>query len=106
MKTNYYVCKEEEQYEDLDEERKKILIEWIKANFIPIKTINYRCGTSYRLKHIIQYQHKMNCKYYFTNEQFKRAMLICGFKVGNPQSRKWYFNISQRSEALLWERSR
>ena len=48
MKTNYYVCKEEEQYEDLDEERKKILIEWIKANFIPIKTINYRCGTSYR----------------------------------------------------------
>lgn len=98
----YYICEEEEKFEELDKERQDILLEWIKENFIKTKTTNCKCGTSYRLKHIIQKQYKYNWKYYFTNEQFKKAMLLCGFKPSNVSSRNWYFNISQKSPALLF----
>lgn len=98
----YYIYKDEEKFEELDKQRQDILLKWIKENFIERKTTNYNCGTSYQLKHIIQKQYEWHWKYYFTNEQFKKAMLLCGFKVGNPESRNWYFNISQKSPALLY----
>lgn len=98
----YCIYNGEEKFEELDRQRQSTLIEWIKQNFIKRQTTNYDCGTSYRLKHIIQKQYKGDWKYYFTNEQFKKAMLICGFEPGNPDNRNWYFNISQKSPALLY----
>lgn len=68
----YYIYEEEEKFEELDKQRQSALLEWIKENFIERKTTNCKCGTSYRLKHIIQKQYKWNWKYYFTNEQLKR----------------------------------
>lgn len=95
--SKYYIEKSEDNFEKLNTKDKNKLLKWIKENFIPIKSTNYKCGTSYGLKHLIQYQEGL----YVTNEQFKKAMLLCGFKPGNPYNRNWNFNISQKSKAFI-----
>lgn len=97
---NYYIKKDEDTFEQLSKDKQEQLLNWINENFIKIKSTNYRCGTSYGLKHIIQYQKGL----YTTNEQFKKAMLLCGFEPGNPGDRSWFFNISQKSPALNYRR--
>ena len=54
-----------ERFDEMSEERKKYLLNWIKENFIPRKTFNKRYS-SYGLKHRI--------KEYYTNGEFKGAM--------------------------------
>ena len=93
---NYYIEKNEDRLDKLNKENKEKLLQWIKKNFIPIKSTNYKCSTSYGLKHLIQHQEGL----YVTNEQFKEAMLLCGFRPGNPNCKNWCFNISQRSKAF------
>ena len=95
--SKYYIEKSEDNFEKLNTKDKNELLKWIKENFIPIKSTNYKCGTSYGLKHLIQYQEGL----YVTNEQFKEAMLLCGFKPGNSYHRNWCFNISQKSKAFV-----
>lgn len=94
----YYIDKKEDKFEDLNKEEQGKLLEWIKENFTSTKNINNKTYSSYGLKHIIQKQEGL----YVTNEQFKKAMLLCGFNVGNPHNRNWYFNVSQKSPALLY----
>lgn len=94
--SKYYIEKNEDKLDKLDINDRNKLLKWIRENFIAIKSTNYKCGTSYGLKHLIQYQEGL----YVTNEQFKEAMLLCGFKPGNPCDRRWNFNISQKSKAF------
>lgn len=82
----------------LTHEEHQILIEWIQANFIPIKSFNNNAPTSYGLKHI--FEHSEN-GFYIDNECFKQAMLECGFKAKDETELNWIFNISQKSPALI-----
>ena len=92
----YCIDEKQEKFEQLDKQTQEELLNWIKEKFILRKTINYNY-TSYGLKHLIQHDRGI----YTTNEQFKSAMLLCGFKAGNTDKRSWNFNISEKSKALL-----
>lgn len=78
-----------ERFQELPEQRKEFLLNWISENLIPIKSFN-TYHTSYGLKHLIPNE-------YFTNGEFKGAMLELGFKVKNKRELNWVFNISERS---------
>jgi len=92
---NYYIQKGEDTFEQLCKDEQEKIIHWIKQNFISRKTINYNYN-SYGLKHLIQHDKGI----YTTNEQFKKAMLLCGFKAGNTMKKSWNFNISEKSKAF------
>ncbi|MFR4543126.1 MAG: hypothetical protein ACLUCE_10980 [Streptococcus sp.] len=80
----------------LSQEEHSILIEWIKANFIPIQSFNNR-KTSYGLKHIFE---RSEHGFYIDNDDFKSAMKECGFRAKDETALNWVFNISQKSPAL------
>lgn len=86
-----------EEFDALPKERQALLLDWIDANLIKIQSYNTR-HTSYGLKHLV---HLKNCdNSYFTNGQFKGAMLKSGFSVKDPNALNWVFNVSQRSPAF------
>ena len=68
--------------------------EWIAKNFIPRDEPNYK-WSSYSLKHALQ----NDAGIYLTNEQFKKAMLECGFEPCNYDEQNWIFSISEKSPA-------
>lgn len=80
-----------ERFDEMSEERKKYLLNWIKENFIPRKTFNRR-HSSYKLKHYI--------KEYYNNGEFKGAMKASGYEILDENAQNWIFNISQKSPAL------
>ena len=82
-----------ENYDKLSDEKKKILCDWIRENFLPRKTAN-RNHTSYKLKHFFQNDRG---GFYTNNGQFKGAMRACGFEPVDPEEKNWCFRISQRS---------
>jgi hypothetical protein len=82
-------------YENLSDPEKKVLLNWIRENFIYIRTTN-TSYSSYGLKHLYE-QATGN---YITNGQFKGAMLEAGFNARNKKEQNWYFNISKRSPAF------
>lgn len=81
------------RYEELSEERKKILLDWISENLLPIRSFNTK-HTSYTLRDWIDDD-------YFSNGEFKGAMLAAGYKVKDKTSDNWVFNISQRSPIVV-----
>lgn len=83
-------------FDKMPKNKQSKLLDWIKNNLIPIKTINWKVS-SYRLKHIFE---KSEGGFYVTNGEFKGAMLKSGFKINNPDNTNWYFNISQKSTCL------
>jgi len=82
-----------ERFHELSEERKQFLLNWIADNLLPIQTFNTKF-TSYGLKHLIDDE-------YFTNGEFKGAMLESGYKVKDKTTQNWVFNISQRSPIIM-----
>lgn len=77
-------------FNDLSNEQQDFIVSWIKDNFKPIKTFNYR-HSAYGLK-----QRFTSRNFYVSQEQFTTAMLKAGFKsveIKNIQ----YFNISKHS---------
>ena len=82
--------------DELPSSEQDVVYSWIKDNFIPRKTA-LRNRTSYGLKHIIQ----SKLGIYLTNNQFKDAMMKCGFNPVNPNSENWVFGISKNSPAFL-----
>lgn len=78
-------------FNELPEEEKQRLLNWISENLHPIKSFNDR-HTSYGLKHKLPF--------YVYNGIFKGAMLAAGYKVKNKFDRNWVFNISQKSKCL------
>ncbi len=86
-----------ENFEEMSDERKEFLLNWISENLRPIKTINLN-HTSYGIKHWIDGE-------YFTNGEFKGAMLKAGYKVKDLNATNWHFNISERSPIILKRKS-
>lgn len=86
-----------ECFDSLPRERQDMLLEWIYNNLAPIKTFN-DSYTSYGLKHLVYFENGEDA--YFTNGEFKGAMLKAGFRVQNPAALNWVFNVSRKSAAF------
>lgn len=89
-----YGVNDPKSFEALTESEQQTLLDWIESNFIRTQTFNTK-RSSYYIKHLFE-----KGGFYVTNGQFKGAMLKAGFKVKNPNSDNWYFNISMRSPAF------
>lgn len=83
-----------ERFDELPLERQEKLLDWIAQNLLPIQTFNTR-HTSYGLKHFVHFPDGSDS--YFTNGEFKGAMIRSGFKAKNEREINWSFNISERS---------
>src|SRR5574344_862299 len=68
---------------------------WIDENISPRKT-PLLSHTSYGLKHILE----SDIGIYLTNNEFKDAMLSCGYAPVNPDALNWSYCISKRSLAF------
>lgn len=79
-------------FTDLPEDKQTALIEWIDHNITPRKAPNLK-HTSYGLKDFAE----RSIHYYISNNQFKDAMLRCGYKPVNPTDLNWSFRISEKS---------
>lgn len=80
---------------DLPIHQQQIVIAWIKGNIVKRKTPNYN-HTSYGIKHWIQGIFHI----YMTNNQFKDAMLLCGFYPVKETELNWVYCISEKSPAF------
>lgn len=69
--------------------------QWIKTNILPRKTALYE-RTSYGLKHILEHDTGI----YLTNNEFKDAMLMCGYSPLDSNATNWCYCISKRSPAF------
>lgn len=87
-----------ERYEELTEERKQFLLNWIADNLLPIQSFNDK-HTSYGIKQWIEGD-------YFTNGEFKGAMLASGYKVKDQNMQNWIFNVSERSPIIVNKKNR
>lgn len=85
-----------ERYDELPCEEQKIILRWIRENIRPRKT-PLPGWSSYSLKHMLE----RDTGLYTTNDQFKDAMLRCGYKPVNPDELNWHFCVSKRSPAFL-----
>ncbi|WP_346867460.1 MULTISPECIES: hypothetical protein [unclassified Clostridium] len=68
---------------------------WIAENICPRKT-PLLSHTSYGLKHTLE----SDTGIYLTNNEFKDAMLSCGYTPVNPNALNWSYCISKRSLAF------
>ncbi len=91
-----------EDFYNLNPEQREILINWIRTNLKPIKSVN-RKHSSYGLKHYFEHD-KENNGFYIHNGQFKGAMLECGFKPYKEWELNWHFCISEKSITELEKR--
>lgn len=80
---------------NLSDDEQKLVLDWIRVSFMPIKTVNKR-HTSYGLKHLLQHETGL----YLTNNQFKHAMLLSGYYPEKAGDLNWCFRISEKSPAL------
>jgi len=97
--TNENGWEDSELLSDIPKEEQEEVLSWISNGIHPRKTIN-RCCTSYGLKHVLQ----GDTGIYLTNNQFKDAMMISGYKTDNPNRLNWYFNISSKSHIFTRKR--
>lgn len=88
-------------FEEMSEENQEKVIAWIKANIFPGKTKWGERG-SYKLKHDLQHDTKI----YMTNNQFKEAMLVCGFRPVKVNELSWYYRIDRKSPICIWYKER
>ena len=73
-------------------EEVEMVCNWISENIYPRKTPMYD-KTSYGLKHILE----SDTGLYLTNNEFKDAMLMCGFEPVNENELNWVYCISKKS---------
>lgn len=78
-------------YEMSGEEQAKAMI-WITQNISPRTTANYN-WSSYAMKHVLERRTNI----YMSNNQFKEAMMACGFDPVDPHALNWHFAVSQKS---------
>ena len=93
--TNENGWEDKELITDLPKEKMNMCLDWIRANLFPRKT-PYNYTTSYGLKHKLEH----DIQIYLTNNQFKDAMMMCGFDPVDPDELNWHFCISAKSPAL------
>lgn len=77
---------------DFDQAKQDLILQWVRENFIPSEKV-LRDWTSYGLKHILE----KDLKLYLSNNQFKDAMLMCGFEPFKADELNWKFRISRKS---------
>lgn len=83
-----------EQFDELSPARQKFLLDWIDRNLSSIKGFNGR-HTSYGIKQWVSRDGE-----YFTNGEFKGAMLKSGYRVKDKSEQNWVFNVSERSPIM------
>ena len=83
---------------DKPREVQEEVYEWIRDNIIPRKTPNHR-HSSYGIKHILQGDSGI----YLTNNEFKDAMMRCGFLPVDADELNWIYRISEKSPAFDWK---
>ena len=81
---------------ELSLEQQETVLNWIKNGIIARKTEN-RHHSSYGLKHYLQNETGI----YVTNNQFKDAMMICGYYPKDPNELNWHYGISKKSPIFL-----
>ena len=72
---------------------------WIKKNISKRKTPLYG-HSSYTLKHLLEKATGI----YLSNNEFKDAMLLCGFKPIDENDLNWNYCISKRSKAFIQQK--
>lgn len=77
---------------DLTAEEQKKVLTWLYYNVLPAKAVLYG-HTSYGMKHLLEDRTKI----YMTNNQFKEAMLLCGFFPAVMDELNWNFRIRKSS---------
>ena len=85
---------------DHSQEEQQIVMDWIRNNIYPRKTVLHG-RTSYGIKHLLE----RDTGIYLTNNEFKDAMMVCGFDPHNPNALNWEYCISAKSPAfrrLFW----
>lgn len=80
---------------ELSKEEQMQVLDWIEENIVPRKTA-YEGVSSYGLKHILT----RDTGIYLTNNQFKHAMLLAGFKPVRSYMLNWHYCISKKSKAF------
>ncbi len=83
---------------DLPEEDQEEVLEWIRKNILPRKR-PLEGRSSYGIKHILQHDTKI----YTTNNQFKHAMLLCGYEPVDENKLNWNYRISKESPAFDYD---
>lgn len=80
---------------DMTKEEQEKVMEWIHENILSRKTplLDY---SSYGIKHLLE----RDLKFYITNNQFKDAMLLCGFYPVDEHLLNWNYCISKKSPAF------
>ena len=86
---------DDELLTDCTQEEQKVVLNWIRENFIPSEK-HYRNITSYSLKHALEHSTGI----YLTNNQFKDAMMMCGYNPVDCNWLNWEYCISKKSPAL------
>lgn len=87
-----YTDRDTELLTDLPKEDQDKVLAWITQNLYPRKTPLYG-NSSYGLKHAMTSATKV----YVTNNQFKHAMMLCGFYPVDERELNWHYGISKRS---------
>lgn len=85
-----------DKFQELPEERRQFLLNWIANNLKPIQRINLN-HHSYEMKHWVEDEYPEE---YFTNGEFKGAMLEAGYRVKDSSAQNWQFNVSEQSPYL------
>ena len=78
---------------DCKEAEIRIVGEWIRENIRPAKEI-LAGRSSYGLKHVLH----QDTGVYLTNNQFKDAMLLAGYKPIDPNELNWHYCIALTRE--------
>lgn len=77
------------------------VFDWIYQSLIPRKTV-LKDTTSYGLKHKLDNEIGI----YLTNNEFKDAMMECGYEPCDPNELNWHYCLSKKSPIFIRERQR
>ena len=85
-------------FRDLSEEEQRIALQWLRFNIYSGPTgIPFEGWSSYGMKHVLEGRTNI----YMTNNQFKEAMLLCGFFPADTDELNWHFYINDRSPMFM-----
>lgn len=86
------------RFRELPQEFQEKALIWIRANVFPGKK-PLLDTSSYGMKHILEYRTGI----YMTNNQFKEAMLLCGFFPVDKERLNWCYRISKKSPIYIFQ---
>ena len=92
LSVKVHTCDEDHHFADLAVDEQTKVLDWIRANVFPRKTPLER-STSYGIKHTLARRTNI----YVSNNQFKEAMLLCGFYPIEVDEQNWRYCISKNS---------